>query len=70
MAIEAVTAERDEALTEIDRLEARIVKRDNALAEKAQLVDQAKTELEKAQEQGVQLTTENAALEARLVDRG
>jgi chromosome segregation ATPase len=67
--IEAATAERDEALTEIDRLEARIAERDSALADKAQLIDQANTELEQARAQGVKLTTESAALEARLVDR-
>lgn len=66
--IEAATAERDEALTEIDRLESRIAERDGALSDKAQLVDQAKTELEQARGQGVKLTTESAALEARLVD--
>ncbi|MFT7532449.1 MAG: chromosome segregation ATPase [Gammaproteobacteria bacterium] len=67
--IEAATAERDEALAEIDRLETRIAERDGTLADKTQLIDQAKAELEHVRGQCVKLTTESAALEARLVDR-
>ncbi|MCH9662320.1 MAG: DNA-binding protein [Gammaproteobacteria bacterium] len=68
-AIETATGERDEALTEITRLENQIAELEKALAAKEQEVNQAKTELEQERGQNTKLTTENAALVARVDDR-
>lgn len=68
-AIETATGERDEALAEITRLENQIAELEKALAAKEQEVNQAKTELELERGQNTKLTTENAALVARVDDR-
>jgi len=68
-AIETATGERDEALTEITRLENQIAELEKALTAKEQEVNQAKTELEQERGQNTKLTTENAALVARVDDR-
>lgn len=64
--VETVTAERDEALADISRLEARIADVEKALAAKEQALRLANVEREKQQLNGVKLAAENTALTTRL----
>lgn len=68
--VATASAERDEALAEVTRLEERIAELQKVLKEKDKVIEQAKTELEKEREQRVRLDRDNAALAARADDRG
>lgn len=68
-AIEEATQERDEAISEIQRLEARQAELEKALADKDQAINKAAADLESERLQHAKTTAENAALAARLEDR-
>ncbi|MBD2816575.1 DNA-binding protein [Xenorhabdus sp. Flor] len=68
-AIEAVTAERDEALSEIMRLEESIADLRKQLAEKEQCVHQIEKEQGSKDAQIMQLTAENSSLVARMSEK-
>ena len=68
-AVASASAERDEALAEVTRLEERIAELQNVLKDKDRAIEQAGSELEKAREQSVKLDRDNAALTARADDR-
>ncbi len=63
------THERDEALTEITRLEAQVASLEKQLTDKDKDIQAGHGLVEKARNQGAQLTTENAALTVRLEER-
>lgn len=67
--IEAATAERDEALSEITRLESKIIDLEKLLSEKEAELNQVKSDEEKAKAQNATLNSEKAALVARIEDR-
>ncbi len=64
-----VTKERDEALTEIERLENRITALTETLSEKDKLIAKGTGTLEKEKTLHQKTTFENSALSARLEDR-
>ena len=68
-AITAATDERDEALGEISRLEARIGELQQALAEKDKALQQAQAAVDKERAQNAKLASDNAALATRVDDR-
>jgi chromosome segregation ATPase len=68
-AITAATDERDEALGEVSRLEARIGELQQALAEKEKNLQQAQAAVEQERAQNAKLTSDNAALVTRVDDR-
>ena len=68
-AITAATDERDEALGEVSRLEARIGELQQALAEKDKALQQAQAAVDKERTQNAKLASENAALVTRVDDR-
>jgi chromosome segregation ATPase len=68
-AIEAAAFERDEALLEIQRLEARLAEMEKALAEKDQVISDGIADLKAERALNVKLNSENAALSARIADR-
>ena len=68
-AIAAATDERDEALGEVSRLEARIGELQQALAEKERAQQQAQVAVDKERAQNAKLASENAALVTRVDDR-
>ncbi len=68
-AVEAATEERDEALAEIIQLEKRIAELQEALNDKDKVINQAQKDLDKERGQCTKLTTEKAALVARVDDR-
>lgn len=65
-AIEAATAERDEALVEISRLEERIVELQKAAADKDQTIRKIQEERERERILGDKLASDNAALPDRV----
>lgn len=67
--IDAAATERDEALIEVTRLEARIADLQKALADKDQVINRVQGELDKERTQSAKLTSESAALAARVDDR-
>lgn len=67
--IDAVTQERDEALSEIQRLEARLVELEKIVADKDQTISKGNADLESERAQHAKATAENAALAARIEDR-
>ncbi len=67
--IEAASLERDEALTEITRLEAQVASLEKQLTDKDKDIQAGQAGIEKARNQGAQLTTENVALTVRLEER-
>lgn len=69
VAIENATNERDEALLEIQRLEARIAELDKALNEKDQAIKSVNASLEREREYNAKQTAEIAAISARFNDR-
>ncbi|MEQ2017916.1 DNA-binding protein [Photorhabdus bodei] len=68
-AIESATAERDEALSEIIRLEGTIAELKKVLAEKEQRIIDAEKEQESKTNQITHLSTENASLTARIDEK-
>lgn len=68
-AIDAVTLERDEALSEIQRLEARLVELEKIVAEKDLAINKATADLESERALHAKATAESAALTVRIVDR-
>lgn len=67
--IETATVERDEALSEITRLESKMFDLEKQIALKESEINQVKSEEEKARSLNLSLSTENAALNARVDDR-
>ncbi len=68
-AVADATAERDEALNEIQRLEKHLAELTKALEEKGQEVNQVRSALDQAHNINAQLKADNAALQARIEDR-
>lgn len=68
-AIDAATQERDEALSEIQRLEARLAQLEKVVADKDQAISKNNTDLESERAQYAKAIAENAALAARIEDR-
>lgn len=68
-AIDAATQERDEALSEIQRLEARLVELEKTVADKDLAISKATADLESERALHAKATAESAALTARIVDR-
>ncbi len=68
-AIASATGERDEALAEISRLEAKIDELQQSLRDKEKTIHQGQTALEKEHTQSIKLATENTALAVRISDR-
>jgi|TARA_R110000772_G_scaffold240536_1_gene352789 chromosome segregation ATPase len=68
-AITAATAERDEALGEVGRLEARISELQQALADKEKALQQAQATVDKERAQNAKLASDNAALVTRVDER-
>lgn len=68
-AIADATAERDEALNEIQRLETRLAELTKTLEEKEQAVNQAQSELNQEHVHTAKLNAEKEALQARINDR-
>lgn len=68
-AINSATQERDEALLEIQRLEARMAEMEKTLADKDQTINKSVADLEAARAHGAKASAENAALAARIEDR-
>jgi len=68
-AIDSATQERDEALLEIQRLEARMAEMEKTLADKDQAISKSVADLEAERAQGAKASAENAALTARIEDR-
>lgn len=69
IATHAATGERDEALAEITRLEARIEDMESTLGNKDELISKLNAALETERGQVAELRTQSAALEAHLKDR-
>ncbi len=67
--MEAASLERDEALTEITRLEAQVKSLEKQLNDKDKDIQAGQGLVEKAHNQSAQLTTENAALTVRVEER-
>ncbi len=67
--MEAASLERDEALTEITRLEAQVKSLEKQLNDKDKDIQAGQGLVEKAHSQSAQLTTENAALTVRVEER-
>lgn len=68
-AINDATTERDEALSEIQRLEARLTELEKALSDKEQTINQVNAELDTERTHNAQLNADKAALQARIDDR-
>jgi len=68
-AIDAAAQERDEALSEIQRLEGRLAALEKALADKDQAINKGNADLASERALHTKATTENAALAARMEDR-
>ena len=61
--------ERDEALSEIARLESKIIELKKSLAEKQDATQKIQLKLDEKNEEHIKLTRDNASLSARLEDR-
>lgn len=68
-AVADATAERDEALNEIQRLEKHLAELTKALEEKGQEVNQVRSALDQEHNINAQLKADTAALQARIEDR-
>lgn len=68
-AVADATAERDEALKEIQRLEKHLAELTKALEEKGQEVNQVRSALDQEHNINAQLKADTAALQARIEDR-
>lgn len=68
-AVADATAERDEALNEIQRLEKHLAELTKALEEKGQEVNQIRSALDQEHNINAQLKADTAALQARIEDR-
>lgn len=68
-AIDAATKERDEALSEIQRLETRLAELEKIVADKDLAISKGNTELESERALLSKAAAENAALAARIEDR-
>lgn len=67
--IAAVTQERDEALTEIQRLEAKVAELLKTIDDKDQAISKGAADLEAERTKNAKVTSENAALSSRIEDR-
>ena len=67
--IEMASNERDEALSEIARLESKIIELKKSLAEKQDATQKIQLKLDEKNEEHIKLTRDNASLSARLEDR-
>jgi len=68
-AIDAASSERDEALSEIIRLEERILELQKVVEDREKSVQLAQSDLDSERAKAGQLTSENAALKAKVEDR-
>lgn len=68
-AIDAATLERDEALSEIQRLEAKLAELEKVVADKDQAISKGTADLEAERAKHAKAIVENAAITARIGDR-
>lgn len=69
VAIDAASSERDEALSEVSRLEERIFELQKVVEDKEKAAQVVKNDLEKERGQASKLASESAALTAKIEDR-
>ncbi|MCP4234502.1 MAG: KfrA protein [Aestuariibacter sp.] len=69
VAIDAASSERDEALSEVSRLEERILELQKVVEDKEKAAQVVKNDLEKERGQASKLASESAALTAKVEDR-
>lgn len=69
VAIDAASSERDEALSEVSRLEERILELQKVVDERENTVQLVQSDLDKERGRAGQLASENAALTAKVEDR-
>lgn len=69
VAIEAATAERDEALEEVRRLEEKLIQLEEAASEKDQVIADLQDELKESQKERLDLTGRCSTISTRLEDR-